>query len=49
MQNKSKTLAVSFVLILAISMATSMTLIPNANAHTPGWNIPTYAYLVCGT
>ena len=21
-------------------------LIPNANAHTPAWNIPTYAYIV---
>ena len=45
MQNKNKTLAISIALILVVSMATSIMLIPNANAHTPGWNIPTYAYI----
>ncbi len=27
-----------------ISMGASAILIPNANAHTPGWNIPTYTF-----
>ena len=45
MQNKNKTLAISIALILVISMATSIMLVPNADAHTPGWNIPTYAYI----
>ena len=28
-----------------LSMATSMILLPTANAHTPAWQIPTYAYV----
>ena len=27
------------------SMSASMILIPNVNAHTPAWQIPTYAYI----
>ena len=46
MQNKNKTLAITIALLLTISMATSMMLMPNANAHTPAYNIPTYAYIV---
>ena len=42
---KGKTLAILIAAILTISMTASMTLIPNANAHTPAWNIPTYAYI----
>jgi hypothetical protein len=45
MQNKNKTLAISIALLLTISMATSIMLVPNTDAHTPGWNIPTYAYI----
>jgi outer membrane protein assembly factor BamB len=30
---------------LIISMASSVVLIPTTNAHTPPWNIPTYAYV----
>ena len=41
MQNlKTKTMAIMIVAILTISMG-AMTL---ANAHTPAWQIPTYAY-----
>jgi hypothetical protein len=46
MQNKYKTLAISIALILVISMATSIILVPNTDAHTPGWSIPTHAYIV---
>ncbi|MGA2683157.1 MAG: hypothetical protein ABSF44_15325, partial [Candidatus Bathyarchaeia archaeon] len=42
---KNKTLAILIAAILTFSMASSMILIPNANAHTPPWNIPTYAYI----
>jgi hypothetical protein len=34
---------ISIVLILIISMSTLM-LLPSVNAHTPSWNIPTYAF-----
>ena len=42
---KNKYAAISIALFLMISMAASMMLLPNANAHTPKWNIPTYAYI----
>jgi len=46
MQNlKGKTLAILIAAILTISMGASTMLIPNAGAHTPAWNIPTYAYV----
>jgi hypothetical protein len=38
-------MAISIAIFLMLSMTASMTLIPNANAHTPAWNIPTYAYI----
>ena len=43
MKNKEKIALLSTLLIL--SMATSMILLPNANAHTPSWNIQTYAFI----
>jgi hypothetical protein len=43
---KNKTLAIAIALLLAFSMTASMMLIPSANAHSPPWNIPTYAYIV---
>jgi hypothetical protein len=42
---KNKTLAIAIALLLTVSIGASMVLIPNANAHTPPWNIPTYAYI----
>ncbi len=42
---KNKTMAILIVAILTISMATSITLIPKASAHTPPWQIPTYMYV----
>ena len=41
-----KSMTIIFAILLSISMAASITLIPNANAHTPAWNIPTYAYII---
>ena len=28
-----------------LSMSASMMLVPTASAHTPAWQIPTYAYI----
>jgi hypothetical protein len=42
---KSKTMAILIALLLTVSMTASITLIPNASAHTPAWKIPTYAYI----
>jgi hypothetical protein len=35
----------AITIFLALSMTASMTLVPAANAHTPAWEIPTYAYI----
>jgi hypothetical protein len=43
---KSKTMAILIAIFLMLSMTASTMLIPNASAHTPAWNIPTYAYVV---
>jgi hypothetical protein len=42
---KDKIAAIAIALILTLSLTASMMLIPNASAHTPAWNIPTYAYI----
>ena len=42
---KNKTIAIAIVTLLMLSMATSVVLIPKASAHTPIWQIPTYAYI----
>jgi hypothetical protein len=44
--DKNKTLATSIVILLVISMAATTMLMPNTSAHTPTWQIPTYAYIV---
>jgi hypothetical protein len=38
---KNKTIATAIALLLMVSMAT-LTIV---NAHTPAWQIPTYAYI----
>jgi outer membrane protein assembly factor BamB len=43
---KNKTTAIAIAIFLMLSMTTSIILVPNANAHTPKWTIPTYAYIV---
>ena len=35
-----------FSAILMFAMAFSLVALPAANAHTPSWDIPTYAYIV---
>jgi len=42
-KNKISTIVIALLLIIA--MGSSLILIPNASAHTPSWNIPTYAYI----
>ncbi|MCL4430136.1 MAG: hypothetical protein M1167_05230, partial [Chloroflexi bacterium] len=41
---KNKTLTLLIAALLTISMGASVTLIPNASAHNPGWTIPTYTF-----
>jgi len=43
---KSRTAAISIAILFIISMGSSTMLIPNASAHTPAWQMPTYAYIV---
>ena len=43
---KNKIAAISIAILLVISIGASIALIPNTIAHTPVWNIPTYAYIV---
>jgi len=42
---KNKTIAITIAIFLMLSMSASMILIPSASAHTPAWNIPTFAYV----
>ena len=42
---KNKTAAIAIAIFLTLSMSASMMLIPTASAHTPAWQIPTYAYI----
>jgi hypothetical protein len=42
--SKNKT-AIAFALFLMFAMTFSLVALPAANAHTPPWTIPTYAYL----
>jgi outer membrane protein assembly factor BamB len=39
-------IAVLIALFLMLTMTVSLVALPSANAHTPPWNIPTYAYIV---
>jgi hypothetical protein len=45
MLSKSKT-ATATALFLIFAMAISLFALPTANAHTPAWKIPTYAYII---
>ena len=42
---KNKTAAIMIATLLIISMGASLILLPNASAHTPAWQIPTYVYI----
>ncbi len=41
---KNKTIAIAIAIFLMLSMTASMMLVP-ANAHTPAWQVPTYAFI----
>ncbi len=43
--SKSQTLAILISTILVISIGASMITVPTAEAHTPAWQITTYAYI----
>jgi hypothetical protein len=45
---KSRNVAIAISILLAFSMTASMMLIPTANAHTPAYKIPTFAYINVG-
>jgi len=42
---RNRFLTIVIAMFLIISMSASIILIPNANAHTPAWNMPTFAYI----
>ncbi len=42
---KNKTIVITIATFLILSMTASMIQVPNANAHTPAWQVPTYAYI----
>jgi len=42
---KSKIAAILTATFLMLSMSASMMLVPTTSAHTPAWQIPTYAYI----
>jgi hypothetical protein len=44
--SKNKTAAITISMLLILSIGASMALIQSTNAHYPGWQIPTYAYVV---
>ena len=44
--SKTKTTAIVITLLLAFSLTASVMLMPTTSAHTPPWQIPTYAYIV---
>ncbi|MGA2682429.1 MAG: PQQ-binding-like beta-propeller repeat protein [Candidatus Bathyarchaeia archaeon] len=43
---KSKSMSILIAALLTFSMSASVILMPSAYAHSPAWNIPTYAYIV---
>ena len=44
--SNTKTGAIAISLLLILSIGASLMLIPSTSAHTPAWQIPTYAYIV---
>ena len=46
---KNKIAAIAIIVILALSISASASLIPNASAHTPEWQIPTFAHIYAQT
>jgi hypothetical protein len=46
---KDKITAIATTLILLFSIAASAAFIPNASAHTPSWDIPTFPHVYVET
>jgi outer membrane protein assembly factor BamB len=44
--SRSKTKATLIALFLMLTIAMTLVALPAANAHTPPWNVPSFAYLV---
>jgi hypothetical protein len=42
---KNKIATIAVILLLAITAVETIQTIPNASAHTPAWQIPTYAFI----
>jgi len=42
---KNKTLGILIAVLLSVSMTASIVLLPNAEAHTPPWSVPTYSFI----
>ena len=42
---KNKIAAIAIAILFILSMIVSTTIVPNTNAHTPPWTIPTTAYI----
>ncbi len=45
LKTKNRILAIAIAIFLTLSMSASMMLIPNASAHNPAWQIPTFAHI----
>ena len=45
MKLKTKTSAIAIAIFLIISIGASMILLPTTSAHSPAWQIPTFAYV----
>ncbi len=45
---ESKTATIAIAIFLMLSMTASIILLPTTSAHTPAWQIPTYAYITAG-
>lgn len=43
--SKNKTIATLIITILLVSTAITLTSVPTAGAHTPAWQIPTFAFI----
>ena len=44
-KTRNRIVTIVIAIFLTISMSASIMLVPNASAHTPAWQIPTYAYV----
>ena len=42
---RNKIVAITIAIYFILSMTASIMLMPNVNAHTPAWNIPTFAFI----